>query len=135
MGNLLLLGTDPDRATRLMDTIHLPSLQYLCLSSSRNIKEVSNILSRITVPPTESLRFVLTIGKSEENTIVDALASTIFVVLFSDGPRPYHILPDIYGRISASPDGSVSSVPNFEVIAPQKVVQKSSLKLCSASRH
>jgi len=124
MEDSLPFAIDPDRATRLMDPIHLPSLQYLRLS--RNIKEVSNILSRITVPPTANLRFALT----NITNNIDAL-STFSAFLSRMGPSLsysiLHIRDDFFGCITiqawSDGTGSGSSVaPNLDVTAPRKVV-------------
>jgi hypothetical protein len=63
--------------------VNLPNLQYLCLSSSRNHKEVANILSLIIVPPTATLKFCMEnrrLGEilqvEECEIILDKLASS-----------------------------------------------------------
>jgi hypothetical protein len=130
----------------LIDPVHLPHLRHLCLSSTKNQKEVTNILSRIIIPPTTTLKFILKNHGSEENTInFDALASS-FLAFFSPTSqsqglwyRALHVLSEQDGHVHLQAwkddhDGSVCLAPNLEVIValnthptpihPEKMVRK-----------
>jgi hypothetical protein len=61
----LPFARDHDRTIGPIDPIHLPSLHYLCLSSTKHQKQVSDVLSCITAPQTTTLRFVVRIGSAE----------------------------------------------------------------------
>jgi hypothetical protein len=144
MENSLPFAEGADRAIGLITPIYLPSLQHLRLSSTKNLKEVSNILFCVTVPPTATLRFLVTIGTSEESlTDVDVLASSFsaFVShlgqfisygtlhIVSAGPGsctyiPNCVTPSGHIHMRAWIDHDVSSLsriaPNLEVVVAQR---------------